>query len=390
LAIVFVVWFLTTVLIGSLASLLMWGLSELTLLLAGDRLAVLVPAMGALAALNILLSAAVSFVAIAAHALVVVRLYEQARAGALLPFGSALPSPAASLAGLPSWLTKRRLAFALTIGFFLAMSLIGYAIVESATVERHVDITAHRGSKLRAPENTLAAIQLAIDEGADYVEIDAQETADGEIILLHDKDLMRVAGVRRSIWDVRYEELAKIDVGSRFDPKFSSERVPTLAQAIALARGKAKLNIELKFNGHDVDLVKRVVDIVRREKFETDCVISSLDAQGLAEVESLAPDLKTGLIVGATIGDVGRIENDFLSASTRIVRQPLIDELHLRGRTIHAWTVGDERTATRLMEMGVDNLITDDPLLMNQVRREREKLTTVERLALAMRRWLDE
>jgi glycerophosphoryl diester phosphodiesterase len=202
--------------------------------------------------------------------------------------------------------------------------------------------------------------------------------------------LKRVARVPRNIWEINYAELAEIDVGSHLNANFANERVPTLAQAIELARGKAKLNIELKFNGHDQKLAERVVEIVRREKFERDCVISSLDAAGLAEVERLAPELTTGLIVGATIGNVGRIENDFLSASTRLVRQPLIDELHRRGRKIHAWTVADERTATRLMEMGVDNLITDDPPRMIAARKQRESLTTIERLALALRRWLDE
>jgi glycerophosphoryl diester phosphodiesterase len=388
LAAIVVVWFLATLLLGVLATLLMWLAKESALAIAGESLSLLVPALGTLVVLNLVLTAATSFIAIAAHALIVVRLYEQARAGALKSFGSALPAAATALAGLPAWATKRRIVFTAMIAFFLAMSLFGYWIVEQASVERHVDITAHRGSKLRAPENTLAAIQLAIDEQADYVEIDVQETADGEIILLHDKDLMRVAGVRRSIWDIRYDELGDIDVGSRFDPRFASERIPTLAQAIALARGKAKLNIELKFNGHDQKLAERVVDIVRREKFERDCVISSLDAAGLAEVERLAPELTTGLIVGASIGNVGRIENDFLSASTRMVRQDLVDELHRRGRKLHAWTVADEPTATRLMEMGVDNLITDDPVLMVEVRRRREELSTVERLTLAVRRWL--
>jgi glycerophosphoryl diester phosphodiesterase len=200
---------------------------------------------------------------------------------------------------------------------------------------------------------------------------------------------MRVAGVRRNIWDVKFDELADVEVGPRLNSHFSPQHVPTLTEAIAAARGKAKLNIELKFNGHDEKLAKRVVDIIRREKFENDCVISSLDADGLAEVERLAPDIKTGLIVGARIGNVGRIPNDFLSASTRIIQQPLIDELHRHGRQLHAWSVSDERTAVRLMEMGVDNLITDDPKLLVAARDQRQQLTTVERLVLALRRWLD-
>lgn len=389
LAIIIVAWVAATFALGGLASLVMWGVTEGALAAAGQRITVLVPVMGALVVLQLLLGAAVSFISIATHALVVVRLYEQTRAGALKSFGSALPAKDAATSGLPPWLTKRRIAFTALIAFAVAMSAFGYLIVQSAGHERPVYITAHRGSSLRAPENTLAAIELAIDEGADFVEIDVQETADGEIILLHDKDLMRVAGVRRNIWDVKFDELEGVEVGPRLNAQFSPQHVPTLTEAIAAARGKAKLNIELKFNGHDEQLAQRVVEIIRREKFENDCVISSLDAPGLAEVERIAPELKTGLIVGARIGNVGRIPNDFLSASTRIIQQPLVDELHRHGRGLHAWSVSDERTAVRLMEMGVDNLITDDPKLLVAARNQRQQLTTIERLVLALRRWLD-
>ena len=79
-------------------------------------------------------------------------------------------------------------------------------------------ITAHRGSSMAAPENTLAAIARAIEDGADYAEIDVQETADGTVVVIHDTDLKRITGLAEKIWDVTYDEVRELDFGSWFSP----------------------------------------------------------------------------------------------------------------------------------------------------------------------------
>ena len=153
----------------------------------------------------------------------------------------------------------------------------GAAFLQGFNTKRTVEITGHRGSKVRAPENTLSALRQAIAEGADYAEIDVQTTADGIVVLFHDADLMRVASLSRRLRDINYRALKDIDVGSWFAPEFISERIPTLQEAIDLARGRTNLNIELKYTWPDPTLSEKVENIIRQKGFSAECVVSSLN-----------------------------------------------------------------------------------------------------------------
>jgi glycerophosphoryl diester phosphodiesterase len=248
-----------------------------------------------------------------------------------------------------------------------------------------VQITAHRGHARAAPENTLSAMRKAIESGADYAEMDVQLTADGQVVLLHDRDLKRVAGVSRRLDELSYDEVRGLDVGSWFDPAFAGERVPTLTEVIALCRGKIRLNIELKFFGPDRRLARAVADIVREQNFESDCLITSLDYDALLEVKRHNPRLRTGLVVAYALGEVSRLEVDALSVRADFVSDELLRAAHRHGREVHAWTVNDAGQMNRLMKRGVDNIITSDPDLGVRVRDEWAGLTRTERLVLASR-----
>ncbi|MCU0789231.1 MAG: glycerophosphodiester phosphodiesterase, partial [Verrucomicrobia bacterium] len=128
-----------------------------------------------------------------------------------------------------------------------------------------VDITAHRGFSARAPENTMAAMQAAIDVGCDYIELDVQTCADGTVVVIHDGDLLRVAGDSRRVQDLTIAELRQVDVGRPFSAQFTGEHIPTLAEVIRRVRGRVKLNIELKFNRPDPALVPAVRKVLCEE-----------------------------------------------------------------------------------------------------------------------------
>ena len=147
-------------------------------------------------------------------------------------------------------------------GVAVIAALIGGFLVDSIHLDDDIIVMAHRGSAGAAPENTLASIKRAIDDNADFVEIDVQETSDGEIVVIHDSDLMKVGNTNLKIWDATYEQLQDIDVGSWFSPEFSGERVPRLQQVLSLCKDKVRVNIELKYYGHDKRLEERVVEIV--------------------------------------------------------------------------------------------------------------------------------
>jgi glycerophosphoryl diester phosphodiesterase len=248
-----------------------------------------------------------------------------------------------------------------------------------------VQVTAHRGHARAAPENTLSAMRKAIESGADYAEMDVQLTADGTVVLLHDRDLRRVAGVSRRLDELSFAEVRQLDVGGWFGPAFSGERVPTLVEVMDLCRGKIRLNIELKVFGSDRRLAQKVADIVREHHFESDCLVTSLDYDALLEAKRHNARLRTGLTVAHALGDVSRLEVDALSVRADFLSDEVLRAAHRLGREVHVWTVNDARQMTQLMKRGVDNIITSDPDLAVHVRSQWISLTEAERLLLTSR-----
>ncbi|MCP3902385.1 MAG: hypothetical protein GY715_02020 [Planctomycetes bacterium] len=259
------------------------------------------------------------------------------------------------------------------------------AFVERLDFDRSIAITAHRGSKLRAPENTLSALEKAIEDGADFCEIDVQTTADGVVVLIHDADLMRVSSEPARLRDLAYADLADVDVGSWFDPAFADERVGTLQEAIDIARGRIKLNIELKFNWDDPALTPAVARLIRDNDYARECVVSSLDFSSLAETREAVPGVPTGFIVFHALGDVARMEADFLSINAAQATPGLVRDLHRRGREIHVWTVNDLHNALAMIEVGVDNIITDRPEELRALVTDWNALSDSEKIALMLR-----
>ena len=160
----------------------------------------------------------------------------------------------------------------------------GVVFIEKLNLERNIAVTAHRGSSMDAPENTLSAVRKAISDGADYAEIDVQTTSDGVVVLMHDGDLMRIASVDRKVSEITFDELMKIDIGSWFSPVFRNERIAKLTEVIDAVKNHIKLNIELKYNRPDPALAEKVVRIIREKSFTAECLVSSLDYRALVAV----------------------------------------------------------------------------------------------------------
>ncbi len=319
-----------------------------------------------------------AFVGSTIHQFLLARLYWRLHPQGAREVESAMAAPAPP--------GRLGLAFAIIVGAVLVGSAFAtWQYVGTVTPEIPVEITAHRGSSRRAPENTLSALRQAITEQADYAEIDVQSTKDGHVVLLHDGDLMRVAKDPRKLGELTLAELRQLDIGSWFAPAFKDERIATLAEAIDLVRGRIKLNIELKYNRPDPELGARVVQILRDKNFTAECVITSLEASELTKLKNNAPDLPVGMIVTAALGDATRLPVDFLSVNAVQVSHDAISLAHHRGKAVHVWTANDEKAALRLIEMGADNLITDEPALLVNLRQQLRELSRAELIALAMR-----
>jgi glycerophosphoryl diester phosphodiesterase len=258
----------------------------------------------------------------------------------------------------------------------------GGTLLERVASTRTVEIIAHRGAAGSRPENTLAAIDQAVDDRADWIEIDVQETADDEVVVAHDSDFMKLAGVDLKIWDATMADLAEIDIGSWFDPSYSGERTPTLRQALEAVKGRGKLMIELKYYGHDVDLESRVVGIVEEMDMASDVSVMSLKYDGVRKMQALRPDWRYGVLAATAIGDLAALKADFLAVNAGQASLQLIRRAHKQAKQIYVWTVDDPLTMSRMISMGVDGLITNEPGLARQVMKARNQLTTYERLAL--------
>jgi glycerophosphoryl diester phosphodiesterase len=244
------------------------------------------------------------------------------------------------------------------------------------------EIIAHRGAAGSRPENTMSAISKAVEDGADWVEIDVQESADDEVIIAHDSDFMKLAGVSLKTWDATMPDLAEIDIGSWFDPSYADERTPTLREALRAVRDRTGLMIELKYYGHDIELEERVAGIVEEENMAGNVAVMSLKIDGVQKMRALRPDWRYGILAAKAIGDLAALEADFLAVNTGQVSLQLIRRAHGLGKDVYAWTVDDPLTMSRMISMGIDGLITNRPALARQVMDTRNQLTTYERLAL--------
>src|SRR5262249_24099364 len=151
---------------------------------------------------------------------------------------------------------------------------------------------------------------------------------------------------------------------SWFDASFAGERVPTLAEVIQLARGRIKLNIELKFFGPDRRLAREVARLVQEQDFESECLVTSFNYDALQEVKRNNPRLRTGLIVAKALGDVSRPEVEALSARAGALTNNMLHAAHRLGKEVHVWTVNDAGQMARLIKRGVDNILTSDPDLL--------------------------
>jgi glycerophosphoryl diester phosphodiesterase len=253
---------------------------------------------------------------------------------------------------------------------------------------RPTTVTAHRGSARQAPENSLSAIRQAITEGADYVEIDVQETKDGALVLVHDADLARLAGVTGRISEMTLAEVKSADIGARSDPAFAGERVPTLDEALEAVEGKARLMIELKYYPGDQRLAERVVETVRARGMSDQVVIKSLTYRGLEAVRRLAPRIWVGYLIATPVRDPHRLDVDFYSVLQRLIDPDFVLQAHRRGRKVLAWTVNDASDMARLSGMGVDNLITDVPAEARRVLHEQWDKDPVQLRLQRLRAWL--
>jgi glycerophosphoryl diester phosphodiesterase len=334
-----------------------------------------------LALLWVALGLAAAIANISLFSLLIVRLY--------LRVGEPLEPrlPAAVEIGLDTEASQRLSGGARAgLAFLAVIVAIGFALLAFLVTRSNerVLVIAHRGASASAPENTLAAFRLAAEQGADFVELDVQESKDGQVLVNHDSDLMKVGRSAMKIWETDAAQLRTVDIGSHAGRQFSGERVPALAEVLAACKGKARVVIELKSYGHDQRLEEQVVEIVEAAGMEKNCLFMSLNYGMVRKMKQLRPSWRCGVLVAKALGDLTSLNSDFLAVEARMATGRFVRRAHRAGQDVYVWTVNDPAWMLVAMSHGADGLITDKPDLALQVVAQRARMSDTQRLLLAL------
>lgn len=241
-----------------------------------------------------------------------------------------------------------------------------------------IKITAHRGCSFEAPENTIPAIEAAINKMVDYAEIDVQLTKDGEVVLMHDGSLRRTTGEKGSVSDYTYEELQNFDAGKWFGSEFAGTKIPKFEDVLNLCKGKINLNIEIKSKKSTGELEQKVIELIEQHGFEKQCIITSAYQKTLRMIKELNPDIRTGYIISSAYGNYFDDDNiDFFSMKSSFVTEGILRRAHKRSKEVHVWTVNTKKEMNRMSRLGVDNIITDVPVEVKEFLHEGEDSGTL-------------
>ena len=265
------------------------------------------------------------------------------------------------------------------------LAVLGFASPAVAATDSDVEVIAHRGSSGAAPENTLAAVRLAIRHDSDVVENDIQRTRDGELVIIHDTTLDRTTDVEqvfpaRAPWNVgefTLEEIKRLDAGSWFAPRFAGQEVPTLEEWVNAVGRKAGMLLEPKspalYPGIESDLDKelRSLPAFNRALRDDRVVMQSFDHVWLRQYKDLAPDVPVGLLYGTD-----PTEAEITAAATwaqqinpalGAIDEDTVERIHAHGLEAHVWTVNAGQDMYTAMEWQVDGIITNYPQVLRDI-----------------------
>ncbi len=238
---------------------------------------------------------------------------------------------------------------------------------------RLAEIIAHRGASFDAPENTLAAINLGWVQGADAVEIDVHFSKDGHVVVIHDDNTRKTAGVRRKVATQTLTELKALDVGRWKHPRFADERIPTLPEALAtIPRGK-RMFVEVKCGP---DCIPKFAEDVRDSGLTAKQIIPiGFDLETMRELKQALPELEVCWIVEfkRTLRGWSPSARKLVAAAQRAgldgldvcgrgpVDKGFAAEVHAAGLFLYIWTVDEPNKARELFDAGVDGITTNRP-----------------------------
>ncbi len=234
---------------------------------------------------------------------------------------------------------------------------------------------AHRGASAFAPENTLSAFRLAVEHGADAVELDAKLSSDGRVVVIHDQTLNRTAGVEGRVRDFSLSDLKTLDVGSFFDNRFSGEKIPALDEVFEEVGRKLLINVEItNYETPDDLLPEKIAEIVKSHAVQDRVHFSSFNPNNLNRIKKLLSECPVGLLTPVNISGLlsscrkkQDAEPEFMHPYHLLTLPGCVKRQHKLNRRVHVWTVNKPRHILRMLKMRVDGIITDNPKLAREL-----------------------
>ncbi|MBC2126828.1 glycerophosphoryl diester phosphodiesterase membrane domain-containing protein [Listeria marthii] len=253
---------------------------------------------------------------------------------------------------------KKRFVIAGIIVFLIFSSFNIYA-VNATLYEPNTKIIAHRGDTMNAVENTVEAIESAAKAGADYSEIDIQETKDHQFVVFHDMTLRRLAGSSKRVADMTLKELQQTKVTSG---DYSSH-IASFDEIIQTAKkNKIDLLVEVKLHGGESsDMVERLVALLKKEKVTDKYLVQSLNQPVMEKIEQAEPTLKTGIILALNIGNLPKTSADFIVLEDFSINKRLLTQAKQNNKMVFVWTVNKEKLMQMYLRKNVDGIITNYP-----------------------------
>jgi glycerophosphoryl diester phosphodiesterase len=230
-------------------------------------------------------------------------------------------------------------------------------------------IFAHRGACALAPENTISSFQLAVTHQADAVELDAKLSKDGVVMVIHDPTLERTTNGTGKVNEHTLAELKALDAGSKFNPKYAGEKIPTLEEVFEAVGKQVLVNVELtNYSSPKDDLIAKVAEVVKRQNMQERVLFSSFLPRNLKMMKELLPDTPVALLCLEGLAGMFSRSVFLTNVSPAIIHpyladvEPLYVRLeHRRHRRVHVWTVNAEQDIKHMLAMHVDGIFTDDP-----------------------------
>ncbi|MFA9392515.1 MAG: glycerophosphodiester phosphodiesterase family protein [Prolixibacteraceae bacterium] len=234
-------------------------------------------------------------------------------------------------------------------------------------------IIAHRGESFDAPENTLAAINLAWARNSEAVEIDIHMTKDNKIVVIHDDDTLRVSGKKKVISNSTFSELQSLDVGSYKNPKWQNERIPTLNKVLKTIPVDGKLIIEIKSDDRILKFLKTELSLSKLKNQQI--ILIAFNVKTLAKAKKMMPEYKMLWLLdldytwphwmlfinkNRLIRKVKSLNLDGINVwAGRILNCNFIEKMHHADLLVFCWTIDQVQKANTLAKCGIDGITSN-------------------------------